>query len=44
MRTGDWYFDFISPFAYLQSEQLHKLAPFFQFRYRPLLFAGLRNH
>jgi 2-hydroxychromene-2-carboxylate isomerase len=44
MRTGDWYFDFISPFAYLQSEQLQKLAPFVQLRYRPVLFAGLLKH
>ena len=44
MRTGDWYFDFISPFAYLQSEQLQKLAPFIALRYRPVLFAGLLKH
>lgn len=44
MRTGDWYFDFISPFAYLQSEQLHRLAPYVQLRYRPVLFAGLLKH
>jgi 2-hydroxychromene-2-carboxylate isomerase len=44
MRTGDWYFDFISPFAYLQSEQLQRLAPFVQLRYRPVLFAGLLKH
>ena len=44
MRTGDWYFDFISPFAYLQSEQLQKLAPFVRLRYRPVLFAGLLKH
>ena len=44
MRSGDWYFDFISPFAYLQSEQLQKLAPFVELRYRPVLFAGLLKH
>lgn len=27
MANADWYFDFISPFAYLQSEQLHTLGP-----------------
>ena len=27
MATVDWYFDFVSPFAYLQSEQLHLLGP-----------------
>lgn len=44
MRTADWYFDFISPFAYLQSEQLHRLAPYVELRYRPVLFAGLLKH
>ena len=44
MRIADWYFDFISPFAYLQSEQLHRLAPHMQLRYRPVLFAGLLKH
>ena len=27
MATADWYFDFVSPFAYLQSEQLALLGP-----------------
>jgi 2-hydroxychromene-2-carboxylate isomerase len=38
---ADWYFDFVSPFAYLQSEQLASLAPRITIRYRPVLFAGL---
>jgi 2-hydroxychromene-2-carboxylate isomerase len=38
---ADWYFDFVSPFAYLQSEQLSGLAPRVRFRYKPVLFAGL---
>ncbi len=38
---ADWYFDFVSPFAYLQSEQLGSLAPRIAVRYRPVLFAGL---
>jgi len=41
MTIGDWYFDFISPFAYLQSEQLGSLAPRIEIRYKPVLFAGL---
>lgn len=41
MATVDWYFDFISPFAYLQSEQLAALGPKTRIRYRPVLFAGL---
>ena len=38
---ADWYFDFVSPFAYLQSEQLASLAPQISIRYRPVLFAAL---
>ncbi len=38
---ADWYFDFVSPFAYLQSEQLAALAPRLRIRYRPVLFAGI---
>lgn len=39
-----WYFDFISPFAYLQCEQLDRLPPNTAITYRPVLFAGLLNH
>src|SRR5207247_233139 len=38
---ADWYFDFVSPFAYLQSEQLGSLPPRVSVCYRPVLFAGL---
>jgi 2-hydroxychromene-2-carboxylate isomerase len=38
---AEWYFDFVSPFAYLQSEQLASLAPRISIRYRPVLFAAL---
>ena len=38
---ADWYFDFVSPFAYLQSEQLGTLAPRISIRYKPVLFAAL---
>lgn len=41
MASVDWYFDFISPFAYLQCEQLHTLGPGVRVRYRPVLFAAL---
>ncbi|MFZ3000184.1 MAG: DsbA family protein [Undibacterium umbellatum] len=44
MKQLDWYFDFISPFAYLQSEMLHHLQGVQQITYRPVLFAGLLNH
>ena len=39
--VADWYFDFVSPFAYLQSEQLAALAPRITVRYKPVLFAGI---
>jgi len=38
---ADWYFDFVSPFAFLQSEQLGTLPPRVSIRYRPILFAAL---
>lgn len=44
MKQLDWYFDFISPFAYLQSEMLPRLQGVEQINYRPVLFAGLLNH
>ena len=40
----DWYFDFISPFAYLQFEKLHRERPDFQFTPKPVLLAGLLKH
>ncbi len=41
MATADWYFDFVSPFSYLQSELLPTLGRSLRIRYRPVLFAGL---
>jgi len=41
VTAADWYFDFVSPFAYLQSERLATLAPALRIRYRPVLFAAL---
>jgi 2-hydroxychromene-2-carboxylate isomerase len=40
----DWYFDFVSPFAYLQSTQLDRVAERATLRCRPVLFAGLLKH
>ncbi|MDT3680043.1 MAG: 2-hydroxychromene-2-carboxylate isomerase [Burkholderiaceae bacterium] len=40
----DWYFDFVSPFAYLQSTQLDRIAERATLRCRPVLFAGLLKH
>lgn len=36
-----WYFDFISPFAYLQWAKVKRLSSRVEFTYRPILFAGL---
>lgn len=41
MSSADWYFDFVSPFSYLQCEQLPTLERSIRVRYRPILFAGL---
>ena len=40
MPSVDWYFDFISPFAYLQCEQLAALRRARAIRYQPILFAA----
>ena len=41
MPSADWYFEFVSPFSYLQCEQLPSLERSLRVRYRPVLFAGL---
>ena len=41
MASADWYFDFVSPFSYLQCEQLPALETRLRIHYRPVLFAGL---
>ncbi len=43
-RTIDWYFDFISPFSYLQTERFGDLPADVEIRFRPILFAGLLKH
>ena len=40
----DWYFDVISPYAYLQAEQIERVAAVADVHCKPLLFAGLLNH
>lgn len=40
----DWYFDFLSPFAYLQHALLLRDHPQLKRNYRPVLFAGLLKH
>ena len=41
MHTADWYFDVISPFAYLQLVRFDRLPDDLTVTYRPILFAGL---
>lgn len=43
MRQIDWYFDFISPYAYFALADVERLAGV-QVRYRPILFAALLDH
>lgn len=44
MITADWYFDFISPYAYFASLKLEELSTRAEVRRHPVLFAGLLNH
>ena len=37
----DWYFDYVSPFAYLQRHRLDEVAAVAEIVYHPVLFAGL---
>lgn len=47
-KQATFYFDFISPYAYLLWHRLQNLSPEHSgrlgFSYRPVLFAGLLNH
>lgn len=44
MREADWYFDFVSPFSYLQTLRLTALPGDLKVTLRPVLFAGLLHH
>ena len=44
MRSIDWYFDFLSPFAYLQNAVLTRVEAHAPVTRRPILFAGLLVH
>lgn len=44
MTRATWYFDLISPFAYLHLKLLHKLPASLEMEYLPVLFAGLLKH
>jgi 2-hydroxychromene-2-carboxylate isomerase len=44
MREVTWYFDFVSPYAYLGLHTLKRLPADTSLRYQPVLFAGLLSH
>jgi 2-hydroxychromene-2-carboxylate isomerase len=44
MRPAEWYFDFVSPFAYFGLLRLRELPQDVELRCRPVLFAGLLEH
>lgn len=44
MRDAIWYFDFVSPFAYLCLHRMKELPADLRIEYRPVLFAGLLAH
>ncbi|MBN3788426.1 2-hydroxychromene-2-carboxylate isomerase [Burkholderia sp. Ac-20353] len=42
--TATWYFDFVSPFAYLQIEQFERLPPALTVEPRPIVLGALLAH
>ena len=44
MRKAVWYFDVISPFAYLHLQRFGELPADLAIEYKPILFAGLLHH
>ena len=44
MRTATWYFDFVSPYAYLCFGRLRELPAGVAIDLEPVLFAGLLGH
>ncbi len=43
MRSADWYFDFVSPFCYLQIEQISEVERRARIVLRPVLLAAILN-
>ncbi len=44
MKQAEWFFDFISPYSYLQLEQWERLPRGLEVQCRPVLLAGLLDH
>ena len=43
-NQAKWYFDFVSPFSYLQFKRLDRVPPALEYEMVPVLFAGLLKH
>lgn len=43
-RQANWYFDYVSPYAYLQLESFHRLPADVEVTLKPVLFAGLLGY
>lgn len=43
-RTAEWFFDFVSPFAYLQLEQFGKLPASLRVELRPVVLGAILAH
>ena len=41
---AQWYFDFVSPYAYLQFKRLNEVPSSLDYEMVPILFAGLLKH
>ena len=44
LREADWYFDYLSPYPYLQMWRFKELPDDLVVRPRPVVFAALLNH
>ncbi|MEM7271319.1 MAG: 2-hydroxychromene-2-carboxylate isomerase [Pseudomonadota bacterium] len=44
MPVADWYFDYVSPYPYLQLPRFAEFPDDLEIRVKPVLFAGLLNH
>ncbi len=43
-RTATWYFDFVSPFAYLQQERFDELPPAAAYEPKPIVLGAVLTH
>lgn len=43
-KPATWYYDFVSPYAYLQLQMLDRFDGRLEITHTPVLFAGLLNH